>query len=113
MSVDAITIAAKALDGLNMREAALAHNIANISSPRFQAVEVNFEHQLKLAARRGPQAVEQLKFSFQAGQMFEPGDDRREDLMLVDASQTAMRYAALADMTGRRYAIVEAAIGAR
>ena len=113
MSVDAISLAAKALDGMQMRSAALAYNIANINSPRFQPLEVNFESALRKAAGDGPGALTDLDFAFTAGRVLAPGDERREDLMLVDASQNAMRYAALADMTGRRFAILSAAIGGR
>lgn len=113
MSVDAISLAAKALDGMQMRSAALAYNIANINSPRFQSLEVNFEKTLRKAAGDGPDALADLDFTFTAGRAFVPGDERREDLMLADASQNAMRYAALADMTGRRFSILSAAIGGR
>ncbi|WP_374531688.1 flagellar basal body rod protein FlgB [Novosphingobium sp.] len=113
MSVDAITLAAKALDGLHIRSAAIAYNLANAGSPRFQALEVNFEDALRQAAQEGPKAVGNLEITFTAGRIFGPGEERREDLMLVDASQNAMRYAALADMTGRRFAMLSAAIGAR
>ena len=113
MSVDAISLCAKALDGMQMRSAALAYNIANINSPKFQPLEVNFEGALRKAAGGGPGALADLDFVFTAGRAFAPGDERREDLMLVDASQNAMRYAALADMTGRRFAILSAAIGGR
>lgn len=113
MSVDPVALAAKALDGLHMRSTALAHNIANINSPRFQPLEVNFEGALRRAAGSGTAAVDALDFGFTAGRPFAPGEERREDLMLVDASANAMRYAALADMTGRRLAILSAAIGGR
>lgn len=113
MSVDAISLAAKALDGLQMRSAALAYNLANVGSPRFQSLEVNFEANLRQAAQRGKQAVDSLDFGFFAGRIFGPEDERREDLLLVDASANAARYAALADMTGRRLAILSATIGSR
>ena len=113
MSVDAIAVAARALDGLQMRQAALDYNLANVNSPKFQMIEVNFERALRAAAGQGTQAVAALEFGFTAGRVFASGEDRREDLMLVDAAQNAMRYSALSDMTGRRFAILEAAIGGR
>lgn len=113
MSVDAIALAAKALDGLHMRSAALAYNLANISSPRFQALTVDFEATLRQAALHGEGALKDVEFSFVAGKAFAPGEERREDLLLADASSNAARYAALADMTGRRLAILAATIGAR
>lgn len=113
MSVDAITLAARALDGLHMRSGALAYNLANVNSPRFQALEVNFESALRQASAGGQQSVETVEFRFTAGRAYAVAEDRREDMMLVDASTNAMRYAALADMTSRRLAILSASIGAR
>lgn len=113
MAIDAVSLAAKALDGLYLRSAALAHNLANMNSPRFQSVEVNFEGALREAANVGSSAVDVLQFGFTAGKLFGPGDERREDLLLVDASINAMRYAALSDLIGRRLAIASAAAGAR
>jgi flagellar basal-body rod protein FlgB len=113
VAIDAVSLAAKALDGLYLRSAALAHNLANMSSPRFQSLEVNFEGALRKAASQGPAAVDALQFGFTAGRLFGPGDEQREDLLLVDASINAMRYAALSDLIGRRLAIASAAAGAR
>lgn len=107
----AIAIVSKALDGLSMRMAGIASNLANISSPSFRSVKVDFEQALQAAAKRGPAAVADLKFDFEAGQVQGPGEDRRMDLMLADAAQTAMRYAALADMLGRRISLHRAAMG--
>jgi hypothetical protein len=96
-----------------MRSAALAYNLANINSPQFQPLEVNFEATLRKAAGLGEAAVQGTQFEFKAGRMFAPGEERREDLIVVDASNNAMRYAALADMIGRRFAIGAAAGGGR
>lgn len=113
MSVDAIAVAGKALDGMHLRAAALAYNLANLNSPTFQALEVDFEAALRRAVVKGPLEVETLEFGFKAGRSFAPGEERREDLMLIDASRNAGRFAALADFTGRRFAITAAAVGAR
>ncbi|MBN8501979.1 MAG: hypothetical protein J0M19_12595 [Sphingomonadales bacterium] len=113
MSIDAIAVAGKALDGLHLRAAALAYNLANLNSPKFQSLAVDFETALRGAAAKGPSAVEAVEFGFKAGPSFGPGDERREDLMLIDISRNAGRFAALADFTGRRFAITAAAVGAR
>ncbi len=113
MSVDAIALLSKALDGHAMRAAAIAYNLANISSPQFRSLEVRFETALRQAARNGPEALEQLRFDFAPGRLFKPGEDRREDLMLIDASRNAGRYAALVEMVSRRLAIEAMASGVR
>jgi flagellar basal-body rod protein FlgB len=94
-----------------MRMAAIADNLANVSSPNFRSAKVDFEQALQAAARRGSDAVAELKFEFEAGQVLPAGEDRRMDLMLADAAQTAGRYAALVDMLGRRFALHQAAMG--
>lgn len=109
----AAIVAAKALDGLNMRMAAIAQNIANANSPRFQAVGVQFEQALGAAARRGPESVRALDIGFTAGRAYMLGEDRRLDLMIADAAQTAMRYSALIDMLGRRLSIQHALAAAQ
>jgi flagellar basal-body rod protein FlgB len=101
----AVVMATKALDGLSMRMAAIAQNIANANSARYQPVRLRFEEALSEAARRGPAAVAALQFSFEAGPVLPAGDDRRLDLALADAAATAGRFEALADMTGRRLAL--------
>lgn len=106
-----VAIGARALDGLTMRMAALAHNLANAGSPRFQAVVVDFEAALRTASAQGRRAVEDLRFDFVAGKAYGPNDERRLDLLVADAAQTAMRYSALVDMLGRRPALRQSALG--
>lgn len=100
-----VSVAAKALDGLSMRMAAFANNLANANSPRFQAIDVDFESALKAAAENGVDAVRSLRLGFEAGRTYAEGEDRRLDLLIADAAQTSMRYAALVDMLGRRLSI--------
>lgn len=109
----AMAVAAKALDGLSMRMAAIADGLANAGSPTFRPAKVEFEQTLGAAARRGSDAVAQVKFEFTRGPAFVAGDDRRIDLMLADAAQTAMRYSALVDMLGRRMSLLRAAAGSQ
>ena len=106
-----VAISTRALDGLTMRMAALAQNLANAATPRFQALSVDFEDALRTAAGQGRQAVEDLRFDFVAGKAFGPNDERRLDLLVADAAQTAMRYSALVDMLGRRLALRQSALG--
>lgn len=106
-----ILVGARALDGLSMRMAAIAHNLANANTPRFQSVALNFEERLREAEAKGAEALETLRFSFTAGPVYGPNDERRIDLLIADASQTAMRYSALVDMLGRRLALRQAALG--
>lgn len=71
-----VTIAEKALDGLSMRMAAIADNLANAGSPNFRSTKVEFEQALQAAARRGPDAIHRLTFAFEPGEIFRAGDER-------------------------------------
>lgn len=113
MSDPALTMVmgTKALDGLQMRMSAISWNMANVNSPNLRTLKVDFEDALRRASVQGADAVQNLQLHYSAGQVFGPGQDRRMDLLIADASQTAMRYSALVDMLGRRMALASAAIG--
>lgn len=106
-----VVVASRALDGLTMRMAALASSMANINTSQYRPIDVNFESALRAASAQGPDAVERLEFRFSAGPVFDEHDDRRIDLLIADASRTAGRFAAVADLLGRRMALHEAAVG--
>lgn len=106
-----VLLGMRALDGLSMRMAALAHNLANANTPQFQSVAVDFEDSLRAAEAQGDDALRSLRFGFTTGPAYGPNDDRRIDLLVADAAQTAMRYSALVDMLGRRLALRGIALG--
>ena len=107
MSLSAITIA-KALDCLTIRQAYTAQNIANSSTPDYQAVKVSFEESLKAAVSEGRGAIETVQAEVTPSGA--PGDEVRIDLELAASSQTAMRYSSLIEVFGREVAISRAAL---
>jgi flagellar basal-body rod protein FlgB len=111
--ISSVVVAAKALDGLSLRMTAIAQNLANVSSPQFRSARVDFETALRNATGKGLDAVRSLHFTFVADEAYGLGDDRRIDLQIADASTTASKYAALADMIGRRLAIQHALVGGK
>ena len=111
--ISSVIIAAKALDGLSLRMTAIAQNLANVNSPQYQSARVDFEKALRGATGSGLDAVRSLRFTFVADQSYGLGDDRRIDLQIADAATTASKYAALADMIGRRMAIQHALVGGK
>jgi flagellar basal-body rod protein FlgB len=88
-----------ALDGLSARQAATAENIANASSPGFHPLRVTFEQALAAAAPRGDAAVRAVRPRIEADSN---ATGVRTDLELATASETALRYAALTELLGRR-----------
>ena len=103
-AVSAVLIT-KALDGLSMRYLATAENVANANSPGYRPLRVSFEESLTAAAQRGPDAVRRVvpRIEHLASSRF--GDEMRLDLELANASETAMRYAALLDVLNRQMQI--------
>jgi flagellar basal-body rod protein FlgB len=95
----------RALDGLTMRHAATAENIANANSPGYRPVRVTFEESLRQAARQGPGAIRSVRPRTELAQTGAAGAELRLDLELATAAETANRYAALIDLLGRQMQI--------
>lgn len=95
----------KALDGLTMRASAISQNVANANSPSYVPLRVDFEQQLREAAKNGPDAVRAVQPRFAPIPMADGSGEMRLDLELASASETALRYAALVDVLGRQMQI--------
>ena len=101
MTASTSAIISRALDGLTLRAAATAQNIANANSREFHPIAVNFEASLRAAANRDDGAVRDLQFRPAAAHISSVGDEPRLDLELATASETGLRYQALLDLLGR------------
>lgn len=110
MDAFATVLSIKALDGLFARQAAVAQNVANANTPGYQPLRVSFERALLEAAARGEGAVGALEPRLERGRTGLEDPQLRLDLELASASETAMRYAALIDVLGRRMQIEALAI---
>ena len=96
------TIIKTALDGLAMRQAYIAQNVANASSESYLPVKVEFEDRLAAAAENGLSAIKSVKPEIIEGAPNSQTADLRLDLEIAAAAQTAMRYGALVDLMGRQ-----------
>jgi len=94
----------KALDGLAMRSAAIADNIANAGSDGFRPGRVRFEEALRTAAGQGAQAIRSLAPQVEQSTAA-PGQEVRLDLELASATETSLRYAALLNLLSRQMQI--------
>lgn len=125
-------VMAKAMDGLSMRQHAIAENIANADTPHYKRFEVAFESQLAeavsgesgdalpMAATQpghfrldGPQSLEE----FQAGltrssdsTMRNDGNNVDIDAEMTRLAQTSVTYNALADLTKRKFSNLRSVI---
>jgi flagellar basal-body rod protein FlgB len=105
--MDSLSVAliSKALDGLSLRSAAIAQNIANASSPGYTPVHVSFEERLRAAAEEGVDAVRSVQAEMVEVEGHLAADGVRLDLEMAGASATALRYAALVDVLSRQLQI--------
>ncbi len=100
----------KSLDGLHLRAAVIAENIANSNSVDFTPRKVAFEQELRAASSNGLQAIETVRAKIVP--MPDTLGDRavRLDMEMAEAARTSTRYAALVDILGRQMQIERAAI---
>lgn len=93
--MEPVSLILEVLDGLQLRAAATAHNIANANTPNYRPVEVRFEDMLRSApdGRAAPDV--RVRHDVAPGKM-------RLDQELLTASATAARYGALTDLVNRR-----------
>jgi flagellar basal-body rod protein FlgB len=91
----------KALDGLSVRSAATAQNIANANTPDYRPLRVSFERALADAAARG-EPVETVKPQVESIPVGARDGELRIDLELATAAATAGRYNALIEMLDRQ-----------
>lgn len=108
---------AAAMRATAMRQTAIAQNLANVNTPNYRRVEVNFEQSLAGALASGdrkavdsfaPQMTQDIAAPLRA-------DGSSVDIESEAAAQAAngMTYQALAQVMRARIDIVESAIGGR
>lgn len=122
---------ARAMDGLSMRQRAIAENIANADTPHYQRLDVSFEGQMAQALGKtrsevplavtspmhlsleGPQSLEDLRFGPQTvsdSTMRNDGNNVDVDTEMMRLAQTSLTYNALADLTKRKMSVLRSVI---
>ncbi|MDF0606921.1 flagellar basal body protein [Neisseriaceae bacterium TC5R-5] len=91
-----------ALDGLQLRQQALAQNIANLNTPGYQPLRVDFEQALSQAVAGNTRAQPAQVYSSS-----EPVSLNREVAML---SETVLRYQTLLKGLNQQLAVLHLAI---
>lgn len=100
----------KALDGLSLRAAVIADNVANANSPGFLPRKVAFEQELQAAAKLGVTAIRDSQARIETPPNSVLNAAVRLDLEMADAARTAARYGALIDIYGRQAQIHRTAV---
>jgi flagellar basal-body rod protein FlgB len=104
-------VAVRALDGLYVRQLAVAHNIANANSPAFAPLRVNFEAALQqafTATRAGAPAA-----TVAAAPIAVSTDTTgavRVDMEVSASAENAMQYSLLLAMLDRRLQLLSLAV---
>lgn len=105
-----VMLIGKVLDGLHMRQAATAQNIANGNTDSYRPIHVTFEDQLRTAAAQGPDAVAKVRPEVELAPMPRIASELRLDLEIATASQTAMRYGALLSILESRSSLMRTVV---
>ncbi len=92
----------KALDGLSMRMAAIAENVANMQTADYQPLRVSFEDALMEAKKIGPEAVQNVNPQLERKPISEQNGEVRIGMELAAADATSARYGALIDILNRQ-----------
>ena len=99
-----------ALDGLTMRQQAIAGNVSNAQTPGYKAQEVDFEDLLGQAVANGTTApAPTLTQSTAAGDATGNNVDMGNEL--VDAQETTLRYQSMVDALNTQFRILRGSMG--
>ena len=98
-----IATVARALDGLDARAFATAHNVANLGSPGFLPVRVSFERSLQQALMMAEPSKVRAAPIDAARELPATVGGLRPDLELSLASDTASRFAVLTALADRQF----------
>lgn len=101
-----------AIDGLSLRQQAAAGNLANASTPNYQAKEVDFESSLAQALEEGnvglagsPTVTTSTAPSDANGNNVDPSNE------LVNLQETTLRYQAMVDSINTQFSILRGSMG--
>lgn len=98
-----------ALDGLALRQRAIANNIANVNTPGYQAKRVSFEEALSASIRnRDGKAAATTARSLEPTQL--NGNNVNLDTETLSNIDTVLRFQFAADAVGSPYAGIRTAL---
>lgn len=102
METQSVDLIMRALDALTLRASVTAENIANVGSPGYRPMRVNFEDALAAAAQRGPDALVAFTPEITPDDRRDVSDEMRMDLEVAEAAGTTGRYSALIEILSRQ-----------
>ena len=111
---DSVTMNAltSALDGLSARQRAIANNIANVNTPRYQARRVSFEDALAKSVAEGSGVVDPTtKVSLDPTRL--DGNNVNLDTETLSNIDTVLRFQFASNAASSQFSYVRAALGGR
>jgi len=117
-----------ALDGLSLRQQAITHNIANVDTPGYKAVDVSFEGQLRQALegqKNSNLSVTRTDVRHLAAPMESPttqmvrrsntslrndGNNVDIDLEMSQLAETTLRYNAMSLLASKKLSLIKSVI---
>jgi len=116
-----------ALDGLSMRQKAIANNVANVDTPNYKAERVTFESQLQAAVRHGTDngglslkttnarhmgfgaafSPAPIRITRQNNTMRNDDNSVDIDMEMTNLAETTLRYQALSQLAGMKITLIK------
>jgi flagellar basal-body rod protein FlgB len=103
----------RALDGLDVRQQAIATNLANLETPGYQAKVVSFEDSLRSAAATGDPRQAAISIDRSVAPTRMNGNNVNIDFELLEGSETALRQQMITQGLSAKYAMLRTAISGR
>ena len=117
----AVRAVSLALDGLSMRQRVTAQNIANVDTPGYKALQVNFETQLRQALNgesssgipmemtdanhigiQTSPATQMMNVDPRVSELRNDGNNVDIDVEMTTLAETSLKYQALAQLAGAK-----------
>ena len=111
---DAMRIAASGLTAQRVRMDVIAQNLANVETPGYQRVDVDFHSTLRDAMASGGSALKDATFSPQrdaSAQVRADGSTVDADVEAAAQARNGLEYETLVQVSKARIDIIEAAMG--
>ena len=106
----------KAIEGSSARQQAIAENLANVDTPGYQRVDVDFHQTLRDAMASGGSGLAGAAFTPQrdaTAQVRPDGSSVDADVEAAAQARNGLEYEALVQISKARIDILESAMGSR
>jgi len=100
-----------AIDGLSLRQQAIAGNLANAQTPNYQAKQVDFEQSLAQAMSTGDVGLAAPTVTTSSAPSDASGNNVDPSNEIVGMQETTLRYQAMVDSLNAKFRMLRGAMG--